>query len=133
MLGHRLFTKQTGREGKLVSKLIMCQKIFTRREYYFACKFFFRVQSEYFLSYIVALERSFDGPVIITSTQGGGNIEEIAAEFPEAIIRQPIDIITGLERRDALEIAGKLQFRDEALQEVFEMFFIETLTLILYF
>ncbi len=94
---------------------------------------FFRVQSEYFLSYIVALERQFDGPVIITSTQGGGNIEEIAAEFPEAIIRQPIDIITGLERRDALDIAGKLQFRDEALQEVFEMFFIEILTLILYF
>jgi succinyl-CoA synthetase beta subunit len=38
MLGHRLYTKQTGREGKPVSKLIMCEKLFTRREYYFACK-----------------------------------------------------------------------------------------------
>lgn len=36
MLGHRLFTKQTGREGKPVSKIIMCEKLFTRREYYFA-------------------------------------------------------------------------------------------------
>lgn len=39
MLGHRLYTKQTGREGKPVTKLIMCEKLFTRREYYFACKF----------------------------------------------------------------------------------------------
>jgi succinyl-CoA synthetase beta subunit len=37
MLGHRLYTKQTGREGKPVSKLIICEKLFTRREYYFAC------------------------------------------------------------------------------------------------
>lgn len=38
MLGHRLYTKQTGREGKPVNKLIMCEKLFTRREYYFACE-----------------------------------------------------------------------------------------------
>jgi len=37
MLGRRLYTKQTGREGKPVNKLIMCEKLFTRREYYFAC------------------------------------------------------------------------------------------------
>ncbi|CAF4403732.1 unnamed protein product, partial [Adineta steineri] len=76
MLGHRLYTKQTGREGKPVSKVIMCEKLFTRREYYFA----------------LALERRFGGPVIITSTQGGSNIEEIAAENPDAIIHHPIDI-----------------------------------------
>jgi hypothetical protein len=39
MLGHRLYTKQTGRDGKPVTKLIVCEKLFTRREYYFACKF----------------------------------------------------------------------------------------------
>jgi hypothetical protein len=39
MLGHRLYTKQTGREGKPVTKLILCEKLFTRREYYFASKF----------------------------------------------------------------------------------------------
>ncbi len=68
--------------------------------------------------FVVALERRFDGPVIITSTQGGGNIEEIAAEHPDAIIHHPIDIITGLELKDALNIAEKLGFRNEALQEV---------------
>ena len=66
----------------------------------------------------VALERRFDGPVLITSTQGGTNIEEIAIEHPEAIIHHPIDIHTGLERKDALSIAERLGFRNEALEEV---------------
>ncbi|UJR15572.1 hypothetical protein I4U23_002510 [Adineta vaga] len=101
MLGHRLYTKQTGREGKPVNKLILCEKLFTRREYYFA----------------LALERRFDGPVIITSTQGGSHIEEIAVEHPDAIIHHPIDIHTGLELNDALNIAERLGFRNEALQE----------------
>ncbi|CAF5058737.1 unnamed protein product, partial [Rotaria magnacalcarata] len=101
MLGHRLYTKQTGREGKPVTKLIMCEKLFTRREYYFA----------------LALERRFSGPVIITSTQGGTNIEEIAAEHPEAIICHPIDVVQGLQYEDALAIATRLQFRNDALKE----------------
>ena len=71
----------------------------------------------------MALERRFGGPVIITSTQGGAHIEEIAAEHPDAIIHHPIDIMTGLERKDALKIAEKLGFRNEALQEVCQLFF----------
>lgn len=101
MLGHRLYTKQTGREGKPVNTLIMCEKLFTRREYYFA----------------LVLERRFNGPAIITSTQGGTNIEEIAAEHPDAIIQHKIDIISGLQRDEALVIAEKLGFRNQALQE----------------
>ncbi len=66
----------------------------------------------------MALERQFDGPVIITSTQGGTNIEEIAVEHPEAIIRHPIDIHEGLTRADALAISERLEFHNEALQEV---------------
>ncbi len=37
----------------------------------------------------------FQGPVLIASTQGGMNIEEVAAENPEAIITEPIDITIG--------------------------------------
>ncbi|CAF4838503.1 unnamed protein product [Rotaria magnacalcarata] len=102
MLGHRLYTNQTGRDGKPVDKIIICEKLFTRREYYFA----------------LALERRFGGPVIITSTQGGTHIEEIAVEHPEAIIHHPIDVITGLEHKDALTIGEKLGFRNDALKEV---------------
>jgi succinyl-CoA synthetase beta subunit len=69
-------------------------------------------------SCLVALERRFGGPVIISSTQGGGNIEEIAAEHPDAIIRHPIDITTGLLRSDALQVAGQLGFQNQALEEV---------------
>ena len=70
----------------------------------------------------VALERRFDGPVIITSTQGGTNIEEIATDHPEAIIRYPIDIHAGLQRSEALEVAGRLGFRNQALEEVDQRF-----------
>lgn len=72
----------------------------------------------------MALERRYAGPVIITSTQGGTNIEEIAAENPEAIIHHPIDVDKGLERKDAIAIAERLEFRDEALEEVFKFFFL---------
>lgn len=66
----------------------------------------------------MALERSFGGPVLITSTQGGSNIEEIAIEHPDAIIHHPIDIKKGLEQKDALNIGEKLGFRNETLEEV---------------
>ena len=126
MLGHRLYTKQTGREGKPVTKLIMCEKLFTRREYYFACRnnIFSRFVVSSSVFFLVALERRFDGPVLITSTQGGTNIEDIAAEHPEAIIRHPIDIHKGLTREDALAVAERLEFRDGALEEVFQREFL---------
>ncbi len=81
----------------------------------------------------MALERQFDGPVLITSTQGGTNIEEIAADHPDAIIRHPIDIIKGLSREDALAIADRLEFRDEALEDVCNYLLILFLTIVLYF
>jgi succinyl-CoA synthetase beta subunit len=85
------------------------------------------------ISLLVALERQFDGPVLITSTQGGTNIEEIAADHPDAIIRHPIDIIKGLSREDALAIADRLEFRDEALEDVCNYLLILFLTIVLYF
>ena len=121
MLGHRLYTKQTGREGKPVSKLMVCEKLFTRREYYFACNEntpIFPSDEILFSVDLVVLDRAFNGPVIITSTQGGGNIEEIAAENPDAIIRHPVDVTIGLQRPDVQSIAERLGFRDGALGEV---------------
>ena len=94
MLGHRLYTKQTGREGKPCNVVMVCERLFTRREFYFA----------------ITLERAYQGPVIITSTQGGSNIEQIAAENPDAIIKQPIDLVTGLTDDVAMKLAGKLGF-----------------------
>jgi succinyl-CoA synthetase beta subunit len=36
MLGHRLYTKQTGREGKPCNHVMVCERLFVRREFYFA-------------------------------------------------------------------------------------------------
>ena len=94
MLGHRLFTKQTGTQGKPCNQVMVCERLYPRREFYFA----------------ITLERAFQAPVVITSSQGGGNIEEIAAENPDAIIKQPVDIALGLTEEMALGLADKLGF-----------------------
>lgn len=48
------------------------------------------------------------GPVIIASSQGGVNIEEVAAENPDAILYEPIDIVQGLTKEQAVKVAEKL-------------------------
>ena len=101
MLGHRLYTKQTGREGKPCNTLMICERIFTRREFYFA----------------MTIDRAYQGPVIITSTQGGSNIEEIAQENPSAIIKEPIDLISGLTKEQALKLAHKLGFVGDVYED----------------
>jgi len=113
MLGHRLYTKQTGREGKPCNEVMVCERLYPRREFYFA----------------ITLERAFQAPVIITSTQGGGNIEQIAMENPEAIIKQPIDIDVGLTAEMAQVLADKLGFegksKDQAadiMQKLYKLF-----------
>ncbi len=113
MLGHRLYTKQTGREGKPCNQLMICERLYPRREFYFA----------------ITLERAYQAPVIITSTQGGGNIEEIAAENPDAIIKEPINIEKGLTEEQALSLATRLGFEGNSklqassiMQKLYKLF-----------
>jgi len=105
MLGHRLYTKQTGREGKPCNIVMVCERVFTRREFYFA----------------MTLERAYQGPVIITSTQGGTNIEEVAQENPDAIIKEPIDLTTGLTSEQAMKLAARLGFVGNANEQASDM------------
>lgn len=113
MLGHRLYTKQTGREGKPCNQVMVCERLFTRREFYFA----------------ITLERAYQGPVIITSTQGGGNIEQIAAENPEAIIKEPIDLEKGFTEEQSMRLAHRLGFTGDSqlqasdiMQKLYKLF-----------
>lgn len=46
----------------------------------------------------------FQGPVLIGSSQGGVNIEDVAAENPDAIIKEPIDIVEGIKKEQALRV-----------------------------
>lgn len=71
MLGHRIYTKQTGEAGTVCSAVTLVERKYLHREFYFA----------------IALDRASAGPVIIASSQGGVNIEQVAAESPEAIIK----------------------------------------------
>jgi succinyl-CoA synthetase beta subunit len=80
MLGNVLVTKQTGPEGRLVSKLLVAAAPKIEKELYLA----------------VLLDRASGRPVMMASTEGGMDIEEVAARTPEKIIKESIDPTTGM-------------------------------------
>ncbi|XP_028130318.2 succinate--CoA ligase [ADP-forming] subunit beta, mitochondrial [Diabrotica virgifera virgifera] len=92
MLGQYLVTKQTGEKGRICNAVMVTERKFPRKEFYFA----------------VMMERAFNGPVIIASSQGGVNIEEVAAENPDAILYEPIDVVKGLTKEQAEKVAVKV-------------------------
>lgn len=92
MINQVLVTKQTGAAGRMCNKVMVAERKFPRREFYFA----------------VMMERAFNGPVLIASSQGGVNIEEVAVENPDAILYEPIDIVEGLKPEQARKIAEKV-------------------------
>lgn len=73
---------------------MVCKRLFTRREYYFS----------------ITLDRNTNGPIVIASSQGGVNIEEVAATNPDAIVKMPIDVNVGITKELAHEIAVKMGF-----------------------
>lgn len=96
MINQLLVTKQTGAAGRICNTVMVAERKFPRREFYFA----------------VMMERAFNGPVLIASSQGGVNIEDVAAETPEAILYEPIDINTGLSKETAMKIAKAVGLDD---------------------
>lgn len=69
--------------------------------------------------YYVAIlnDRVTQGPVLVASSQGGMNIEEVAAKDPQAIITTPIDAQRGVDPSVALELARTLGFKDAVTQK----------------
>ena len=80
---------------------MITERKYQRREYYFTIMMerAYAVSSTttftLYLEFHELIVFIFQGPVLIASTQGGMNIEEVAAENPEAIITEPIDITKG--------------------------------------
>lgn len=74
--------------------------------------------------YYVAIlnDRVSQGPVLVTSRQGGMNIEEVAASDPDAIITTPIDFQSGLSSSSARELAAKLGFAEDNKVAASKMF-----------
>src|SRR5881396_789371 len=92
MLGQVLVTRQTGPDGRLVSKLLVEAASSIRREFYLA----------------VLLDRAVSRPIVMASTQGGMDIEEVAARTPEKILRETIDPALGMMAYQARKLAGAL-------------------------
>jgi succinyl-CoA synthetase beta subunit len=66
------------------------------------------IQKELYLA--VLLDRSLARPVVMASTAGGMDIEEVAAKTPEKIVRQPVDPLLGLQPYEARDLAIALGF-----------------------
>jgi succinyl-CoA synthetase beta subunit len=92
MLGNVLVTKQTGPDGRLVSKLIVSAAPAIKKEFYLA----------------VLLDRATSRPVIMASTEGGVDIEEVAEKTPEKIFKEWVDPAVGLMPFQARKIAASL-------------------------
>ncbi|MGA9314132.1 MAG: ADP-forming succinate--CoA ligase subunit beta [Solirubrobacteraceae bacterium] len=63
------------------------------------------IATEYYAS--VLLDRSAKQPMVIFSVEGGVEIEQVAEESPEKLVRHHVDALTGLSREEAIEIATK--------------------------
>lgn len=124
MVNQLLVTKQTGAGGRICNSVMVAERKFPRREFYFA------VMMERAFNVLISLYPNyqshgvtnlwFQGPVIIASSQGGVNIEDVAAENPDAIIYEPINIKEGLTPEIACRVASKVGL-DEHADEITKM------------
>lgn len=107
IIGMQLVTKQTGPEGKKVSKVLISQDV-----YYPGAS----EPKEYYLC--ILLDRATSRNVIMVSTEGGMDIEEVAEHTPEKIIKEWIDPKVGLQGFQARKLAFKLGLEGDAFKEM---------------
>merc|ERR1719188_1191919 len=94
MLGKTLITKQTGEAGKPNNTLMLAEKVQIIGEKYFA----------------ILMDRGSGGPLMIGSKVGGTSIEDIAEADPTAIIKMPVDIVSGITAEQAASMATQMGF-----------------------
>jgi len=97
MLGMNLVTHQTGPEGKIVKRLLIEEGMNIDKEYYVG----------------ITLDRAQSKNVMMVSTEGGVEIEKVAAETPEKIIKDIIEPALGLQPYQARKFAFALGFKGD--------------------
>ena len=107
ILGMQLVTHQTGPEGKLVRKVLVAQDVYYPGE---------NPTKEYYVS--ILLDRGTSRNVIMASTEGGMDIEEVAEHTPEKIFKEWIDPKVGLQPFQARKIAFALGLEGNAFKEI---------------
>src|SRR6187401_3635348 len=106
MLGQTLVTHQTGAAGRVVNTVLVAKSVEIEREVYFA----------------ILLDRATGAPMIVASTEGGVEIEAVAAKTPEKIIREPVDRLAGLQPYQARKLAKQLGFTSAQMKPAAKLF-----------
>jgi succinyl-CoA synthetase beta subunit len=106
MLGNTLVTHQTGPQGKQVNQVLVAEAVEISRELYFA----------------VLLDRATSAPVVIASTAGGMDIEEVAEHSPEKILRESVHPLLGLQPYQTRKLAHALGLTGPLLAQAGKLF-----------
>ena len=106
ILGMNLVTPQTGEAGQKVRKIYITKAFDISHEYYIA----------------ITLDRSKNQDVIMASTEGGMDIEKVAEETPEKIIKVWVDPTQGLHDDQIKTLADGLGFKDDLFSQVSDLF-----------
>jgi len=101
LLGMHLVTHQTGKEGQTVKRLLVEEGVKISREYYLG----------------MVVDRSRQRVVLLASSEGGMEIEEVAARTPEKIHKVWIDPVSGLSDSEADKVACAIGVPESALEE----------------
>jgi len=101
LIGMTLVTHQTGPEGKAVKLLLVEEAIDVARELYLG----------------IVIDRASESAVLMASTEGGMEIEKVAAETPEKIYKEYVHPGAGLQAFQARKLAFKLGFSGEAFKQ----------------
>ncbi|HYR21416.1 MAG TPA: ADP-forming succinate--CoA ligase subunit beta [Chthoniobacterales bacterium] len=106
MLGQTLVTHQTGPAGRVVHKVLIAEAAQIAREIYFA----------------IVRDRPIAAPLVVASTEGGVEIETVAAKSPEKILREPIDPLAGLQLFQTRKLAKQLGFEQSQTKAASKLF-----------
>jgi len=106
MLGKKLVTLQTGPEGRVVKRVLIEEGLEVARELYLG----------------LVIDRSRERPVFMASTEGGVEIEVVAAEHPEKILKEYINPTLGLQSFQARKLAFGLELDASLVNEAARLF-----------
>jgi succinyl-CoA synthetase beta subunit len=106
MLGQTLVTHQTGPAGRVVNKVLVAEASEISREIYFA----------------IVRDRPIAAPLVVASTEGGVEIEAVAAKSPEKIMREPIDPLAGMQPFQTRKLAKQLGFEHSQTKAASKLF-----------
>jgi len=101
MIGMKLVTPQTGPEGKLVSRILVEEALDIAKELYIG----------------IVIDRAKEAPVVMASSEGGVEIEKVAAETPELIFKEYISPATGFLPFQARNLTFKLGLEGETFKQ----------------